>query len=71
VLEDVARESRRTRRELAQVAARSEEALEPLLYGLTRLGYLSPENGEYRLGNWFFERWLRRVSAARTSEARP
>jgi hypothetical protein len=71
ILEDVAREGRRARRELAQVAGRSEEAVEPLLYGLTRLGYLSVDKGEYRFGNWFFERWLRRVSAARTSEARP
>ncbi len=71
VLEDVAREGRRTRRELAQVAGRSEEAAEPLLYGLTRLGYLSLEKGDYRFGNWFFERWLRRVSAAGTTEARP
>jgi hypothetical protein len=70
VLEDVAREGRRTHRELAQVVGRSEEAMEPLLYGLSRLGYLSSEKGEYRFGNWFFERWLRRVAAARTSEAR-
>jgi AAA domain len=71
ILEDVAREGTRGRRELAQVASRTEETVEPLLYGLTRLGYLTPEKGEYRFGNWFFERWLRRVSAARTSEARP
>jgi hypothetical protein len=71
ILEDVAREGRRRRRELAQVAGRTEETVEPLLYGLTRLGYLTEEQGEYRFGNWFFERWLRRVSAARTSEARP
>ncbi len=71
VLEDVAREGRRTHRELAQVVGRSEEAVEPLLYGLSRLGYLSADKGEYRFGNWFFERWLRRVSAARPSEARP
>jgi len=70
ILEEVAREGPRGRRDLAQLLDRTEEAVEPLVYGLTRLGYLTPEKSEYRLGNWFFERWLRRVAAARPSEAR-
>jgi hypothetical protein len=70
ILEEVAREGPRGQSTLAQLLARSEEAVEPLLYGLTRLGYLTPEKDEYRLGNWFFERWLRRVAAVRPSEAR-
>jgi hypothetical protein len=49
---------------------RGDDAAEPLLFGLRMMGYLSAENGAYRVGNWFFERWLRRVTAAR-GEARP
>ncbi len=30
------------------------------------MGYLTAENGSYRIGNWFFERWLRRVTANAT-----
>ena len=25
----------------------------------------------YRLGNWFFDRWLKRVEASRSNEVRP
>lgn len=72
ILEEVAREGRLSRRALAQAAGHSEDALEPLVYGLMMLGYLARgEDGAYRLGNWFFERWLRRVAAARTGAARP
>ena len=71
ILEEVAREGRLSARALAQAAGRSEEALEPLVYGLMMLGYLARDAGDYRLGNWFFERWLRRVTAARASAARP
>ncbi len=66
ILEEVAREGRRARRELAQVAGRSEEAVEPLLFGLTRMGYLSAENGEYRLGQLV----LRALAAPRLRRAR-
>ena len=38
----------------------SEEAIEVPLYGLTMLGYLAREGEAYRLGNWLFERWMRR-----------
>ena len=35
------------------------------------MGYLAAEDGTYRVGNWFFERWLRRVfSAGRPDAAR-
>ena len=71
ILEEVAREGRLSPRAIAQAAGRSEEALESLIYGLMMLGYLAREGGDYRLGNWFFERWLRRVTAARTSAAMP
>ncbi len=41
-----------------------EDALEPALFGLPMMGYLaSTGSARYRLGNWFFDRWLRRVSA--------
>ena len=39
-------------------------------FGLVRMGYLSDEDGTLRLGNWFFERWLKRVAGARVGEAR-
>jgi hypothetical protein len=72
LLEDVAREGKRSRREMAQGAGLSEEALEPLLFGLQKMGYLHGDHGVYRVGNFFFERWLRRVAAARGArEARP
>jgi hypothetical protein len=70
ILEDVAREGRRTRKELAQMVGGTEENLEPLLFGLRMMGYLAQENGGFRVGNWFFERWLRRVSATRPDAAR-
>jgi hypothetical protein len=70
LLEEVAREGGLTRRALAQALSRSEEALEPQLFGLVRMGYLSESDGTLRLGNWFFERWLKRVAGARVGEAR-
>src|SRR6266571_7274171 len=70
ILEDIAREGRRTNKELAQVVGGSQERLEPLLFGLRMMGYLAAEDGGFRVGNWFFERWLRRVSAGRPDAAR-
>jgi hypothetical protein len=69
LLQEVAREGKRTRAELARLPARSEDDLESLLYGLTMLGYLAREGDGWRLGNWLFERWLRRrtVAPARTA----
>ena len=69
ILEDVAREGRRTRKELVSVGG-GEERLEPLLFGLRMMGYLAADDGGFRVGNWFFERWLRRVSAGRPDAAR-
>jgi hypothetical protein len=63
LLEQVAREGTRTRKDLAQAIRRTEDAAEPLLYGLRMMGYLTNEAGSYRIGNWFFDRWLRRVTA--------
>jgi hypothetical protein len=70
LLEQMARDGAHRRKELAQAVRRSEEAIEPLLYGLRMMGYLTTEDGSYRIGNWFFERWLRRVVTASAS-ARP
>ena len=65
LLSEVAREGKRTRAELARALGRSEDDVEALLYGLTMLGYLGREQDGRRLGNWLFERWLRRrVTAA-------
>jgi hypothetical protein len=67
VLEEVAREGSRAPRELAQSIRRDEEYTAPLVYGLRLMGYLAAaEDGRLSLGNWFFERWLRRVTAAST-----
>jgi DNA-binding IclR family transcriptional regulator len=71
VLEELAREGTLGRRELSQAVGRSEDALDPSLFGLTQMGYLAMDGARYRLGNWFFERWLKRVVAARASEVRP
>jgi hypothetical protein len=71
ILEDVAREGTRARRELAKLTGLAEETLEPLLFGLRMMGYLRADGeGRYRIGNWFFERWLRRVAAAPARQAR-
>ncbi|MFQ5824541.1 MAG: protein kinase [bacterium] len=31
-----------------------------LLYGLIQLGYIKQENGQYKISNYFFEKWLER-----------
>ena len=64
LLSEVAREGKRTRAELARALGRGEDDVEALLYGLTMLGYLGREQDGRRLGNWLFERWLRRRVAA-------
>jgi len=65
LLSEVAREGKRTRAELARALARPEDELEAVLYGLTMMGYLARDGAGWRLGNWLFERWLRRrVTAA-------
>jgi hypothetical protein len=60
LLFEVAREGTRTLRELASATGHTEEAVEVPLYGLTMLGYLTRDGEAYRLGNWLFERWMRR-----------
>ena len=68
ILEEVARAGRSSARELAQRVGRGDDAAEPLLFGLRMMGYLTTaENGTYRIGNWFFERWLRRVAGGSSS----
>jgi hypothetical protein len=68
ILEEIAREGPRSVAELALVTRLKEESLEPLLFGLGMMGYLAPAGGRHGIGNWFFERWLRRV-VTRASEA--
>ncbi len=71
LLEEVAREGPKTRKELALVIGENEDALEPALFGLRMMGYLAVSEDRYRLGNWFFDRWLRRVAtSSRAGEAR-
>jgi hypothetical protein len=69
LLSEVAREGKRTRAELARALALPEEDLETPLYGLSMLGYLARDGNGWRLGNWLFERWLRRRVAAATRSA--
>jgi len=64
LLSEVAREGKRTRAELARALGRPEDDVEVLLYGLTMLGYLAREGDGWKLGNWLFERWLRRRVAS-------
>jgi hypothetical protein len=71
ILEEVAREGSRTATDLAQATALGDEALEPVLFGLRMMGYLAFDGSGCRIGNWFFERWLRRVGAARADAVRP
>jgi hypothetical protein len=71
LLEEVAREGERSSRQLAQATGLTEEFLEPSLFGLRMMGYLSQAEPGYRIGNWFFERWLRRVAAPRADAVRP
>lgn len=40
------------------------ERIDSLLYGLERMGYIVTANGKCRVGNWFFDRWLRSSSSA-------
>ena len=35
------------------------------------MGYLARDGAGYRLGNWFFDRWLKRVEASRADAVRP
>jgi hypothetical protein len=67
VLSELAREGTRSRRELAGTLGRAEDVLEGSLHGLSMLGYLARDGESCRLGNWFFERWLRR----RLADGRP
>jgi hypothetical protein len=64
-LEEVSKEGSRSRGDVARALGRGEDAVEPLLFGLEKMGYLAAAEGRYRVGNWFFDRWLRRVAVAR------
>ncbi len=70
VLEEVAREGTRVLREIAQAARLSDDDAEPILFGLRMMGYLTTDGARYRVGNAFFERWLKRTVAARQDAAR-
>jgi len=65
ILEEVSREGSRSRGDIARALGATEEVVSPLVYGLEKMGYLATEGGPYRVGNWFFDRWLRRVAVAR------
>jgi hypothetical protein len=71
LLEEVAREGPRARRDLTRAVGLSEENAEPLLFGLRMMGYLAADGAGYAIGNWFFGRWLRRVMASRPAPVPP
>ena len=70
VLEEVAREGTRSLREIAEAARLTDDDAEPILFGLRMMGYLTTDGTRYRVGNWFFERWLKRTVAGRADAAR-
>jgi len=71
ILEAVARGAGRDAHALTQALGRPPESVEPLIFGLRMMGYLAGDGQGYRLGNWFFERWLKRVDTTRADAARP
>jgi hypothetical protein len=64
ILEEVARRGQATLLEIAEAARVDDDAAEPLLFGLRMMGYLTVDGSRYRVGNSFFERWLKRSAAA-------
>ncbi len=65
LLEPLARDGAQSLDDLTQTSELPRETAETLLFGLRMMGYLALESGRYRLGNWFFDRWLRRVVSER------
>lgn len=63
ILEEIAREGPRSQEELSGLTRLKGDALDPILFGLRMMGYIAADEGTNRIGNWFFERWLRRVVA--------
>jgi len=61
ILEELARQGACPRAVLLKKGLSPPEAVDSLLFGLRMMGYLVVDGEEYRLGNWFFERWLRRA----------
>ena len=68
ILEEVARRAQATLAEIAEAARVHDDAAEPLLFGLRMMGYLSVDGSRYRVGNSFFERWLKRAVAAAATQ---
>ncbi len=66
LLEPIARDGAQGVEDLVRASGVPRETAETLLFGLRMMGYLALDAGLYRLGNWFFERWLRRVVSERT-----
>ena len=69
MLEASARLGAANRAQLSDATGLADEAAASVLYGLEMMGYLAVESGRYRVGNWFFERWLRRVGSERAAGA--
>ncbi len=60
LLAAVAREGPRTSAQLGAALSASEESLAGPLHALSMLGYLQRQEDRWRMGNWFYEQWLRR-----------
>jgi hypothetical protein len=67
LLEPIARDGAQAMEDLVAASGVPRESAETLLFGLRMMGYLALDEGRYRLGNWFFERWLRRVVSERAA----
>jgi hypothetical protein len=61
-LSEVARERALGPKELAAALGVDAESLGSPLMGLVQMGYLRLGAGQYSIGNWFFEAWLRRAA---------
>ena len=71
LLEPVARDGTQSLDDLVRQSGLTRETADALVFGLSMMGYLTAQDGSHRIGNWFFERWLRRVAAPRADAAHP
>lgn len=69
LLRHVAAESGRDRAALLTASGLAPERADETLQALRLMGYLTESGGRWSVGNWFFERWLRRGPAPAAAAA--